>query len=246
MATPKPGPGPVPSPPVSTIHSEVSPLQPQEGLPIPTIATDVSPIRSDGSASIGIFTPEALAPVIPPPSKLPRSNQGVSLPPTQLPRSNQGVKLPGAEPPRLPAIVFPSKPPGETARAPAVTPISPPPPPPPLAPWSTPSMTPTNMAKTNIQRMDGPSSKFGSTGGIVNRSLLTPMSKSALPPQELGSVAQYQLHELIGEGGMGLVFRAEDTFLKRLGRVEGDAPGHRERRAGLETIPHRKHRPPLP
>ena len=47
MATPKPGPGPVPSPPVSTIHSEVSPLQPQEGIPIPTIATDVSPIRSD-------------------------------------------------------------------------------------------------------------------------------------------------------------------------------------------------------
>ena len=77
-------------------------------------------------------------------------------------------------------------------------------------------MTPTNMAKTNIQRMDGPSSKFGSTGGIVNRSLLTPMSKSALPPQELGSVAQYQLHEArSAKAAWALCSGLKDTFLKR-------------------------------
>src|ERR1700722_14078061 len=80
MAKPKPGSKPEPLPAIPTIETDVSPLRPADEVPIPTIQADVSPLRSDGSTSIGAFTPEALAPRPAAPIILPRSNSGAARP----------------------------------------------------------------------------------------------------------------------------------------------------------------------
>lgn len=41
-------------------------------------------------------------------------------------------------------------------------------------------------------------------------------SSGSSPKVELGRIGKYQLRQLIGEGGMGLVFQAEDLLLKRM------------------------------
>src|SRR5947207_830630 len=42
-----------------------------------------------------------------------------------------------------------------------------------------------------------------------------PGPASADSSDDLGYIGQYRLRQLIGEGSMGLVYRAEDTFLRR-------------------------------
>jgi serine/threonine protein kinase/regulation of enolase protein 1 (concanavalin A-like superfamily) len=67
----------------------------------------------------------------------------------------------------------------------------------------------------------GPPSSFGSSGsgsspGGTADVEEVPFLAPAQAADELGRLAQYRVLELLGTGGMGLVFRAQDTHLQRL------------------------------
>ena len=75
-------------------------------------------------------------------------------------------------------------------------------------------------------------------------------------PDEIGRLGHYRVLKLLGHGGMGVVFQAEDAELAAAGRPQGDAAGRpptprpgerflREARAdgGRRARPHRHHLP---
>jgi serine/threonine protein kinase len=64
------------------------------------------------------------------------------------------------------------------------------------------------LQNTPLSGVSGPSSRTGAER--------FPFLKPPLQPDELGRLADYRVLQLMGQGGMGIVFRAEDT---RLGRV---------------------------
>jgi serine/threonine protein kinase len=196
MATPKPGPRPEPPPPIPTLETDVSPLKPGAEVPVPTIHADISPLQTDASKSIGIFTPDALLPRIPAPTVLPRSNQGVSRPTSAplSPPAATGLPAVGTDPPRTPSV----------------TPVLSS-----FAPWSATSIPSIGMAKPGTQAPAVSVKTSASNNGVAARPPSIAAAGPAAPAAELGMVGPYRLCELIGEGGMGLVYRAEDTFLKR-------------------------------
>jgi tRNA A-37 threonylcarbamoyl transferase component Bud32 len=59
-----------------------------------------------------------------------------------------------------------------------------------------------------------------SDGGVEGRSFLRP----PLRGDELGRLADFRVLELIGQGGMGMVFRAEDTRLRRVVALKAMQP----------------------
>lgn len=50
--------------------------------------------------------------------------------------------------------------------------------------------------------------------------------KPPLEPDELGRIAHYRILQLLGEGGMGMVFKAEDSLLQRLAAIKVIKPEH--------------------
>jgi hypothetical protein len=56
-------------------------------------------------------------------------------------------------------------------------------------------------------------------------------------PDELGRLGAYRLLKMLGSGGMGVVFLAEDMQLKRLVAFESHASGHGGQRAGPAALP---------
>jgi serine/threonine protein kinase len=70
-------------------------------------------------------------------------------------------------------------------------------------------------------KLIAPSGQSGSklvSSGQSGSKLLSPSQSGTMqqPPTELGSIGPYNLKQLIDEGGMGLVYRAEDPLLKRM------------------------------